>query len=223
MQPIFAMQQKFMRIAVIATGAQKQEWLQKPVPANAEIIFIDAIVDIGNIQADIFFHLSFDETNTEFIDTDKPVFASAVITVLDSLPANYIRINAWNGFFKRDLMEVVAAEKNKQTVKTVMQAFNWKYIFAPDVPGMIAAKTISMIINEAYFAFGDEVSTKEEIDTAMKLGTNYPYGPFEWGEKIGLQKIYMLLNRLFTNETRYAAAPLLLQEATEKLRIQNDK
>ncbi len=45
---------------------------------------------------------------------------------------------------------------------------------------------MAMIINEAWHALAEEVSTKNEIDTAMKLGTNYPYGPFEWAEKIGL-------------------------------------
>jgi 3-hydroxybutyryl-CoA dehydrogenase len=34
----------------------------------------------------------------------------------------------------------------------------------------------------------DEISTKAEIDIAMKLGTNYPYGPFEWSEKSGWKK-----------------------------------
>ena len=49
----------------------------------------------------------------------------------------------------------------------------------PDIPGFISARVVSMIINEAYFALEEEVSSKEEIDTAMKLGTNYPYGPFD--------------------------------------------
>ena len=45
-----------------------------------------------------------------------------------------------------------------------------------------------MIINEAFLALQEGVSTKEEINTAMKLGTNYPLGPFEWVEKIGPYK-----------------------------------
>jgi 3-hydroxybutyryl-CoA dehydrogenase len=74
-----------------------------------------------------------------------------------------------------------------------------------------------MIINEAYFALSEEVSTKNEIDIAMKLGTNYPYGPFEWASLIGLLKIAKLLEILYLNDERYATAPALLQE----LAIQN--
>ena len=53
-----------------------------------------------------------------------------------------------------------------------------------------------MIVNEAFIALKEDVSTKNEIDTAMKLGTNYPYGPFEWCEKIGREKIRSLLQQL---------------------------
>jgi 3-hydroxybutyryl-CoA dehydrogenase len=53
-----------------------------------------------------------------------------------------------------------------------------------------------MIVNEAFIALKEGVSTKEEIDIAMKLGTNYPYGPFEWAEKIGTERIKNLLSKL---------------------------
>jgi len=72
-----------------------------------------------------------------------------------------------------------------------------------------------MIINEAYFALGDKVSTKDEIDTAMKLGTNYPYGPFEWSRKIGLKNVYQLLSVLSKEDHRYIAAPCLEEEVAK--------
>jgi 3-hydroxybutyryl-CoA dehydrogenase len=78
---------------------------------------------------------------------------------------------------------------------------------------MVSGKIISMIVNEAYFALEDEVSTKEEIDIAMKSGTNYPYGPFEWSKKIGLNNIYTLLQKLSTTDKRYTPSSLLIKEA----------
>jgi 3-hydroxybutyryl-CoA dehydrogenase len=62
---------------------------------------------------------------------------------------------------------------------------------------------VSMIINEAFIALGENVSTREEIDTAMKLGTNYPYGPFEWAELIGVENIISLLNKLSEKDNHY--------------------
>ena len=84
-----------------------------------------------------------------------------------------------------------------------------------DEPGLVSAKIIAMIINEAYFALGDDVSSKTAIDIAMKLGTNYPYGPFEWSEKIGIHNIYLLLKKLSLMDTRYQPAPILLTEAIQ--------
>jgi 3-hydroxybutyryl-CoA dehydrogenase len=77
------------------------------------------------------------------------------------------------------------------------------------VPGFITARVIAMIINEAWFALEEGVSTKEEIDTAMKLGTNYPYGPFEWGKEIGLKNIHALLDKLSKLNPRYSPAELM--------------
>ena len=86
---------------------------------------------------------------------------------------------------------------------------NREVIFVKDEPGLVAARVISMIINEAFFALGENVSSKEEIDLAMKLGTNYPKGPFEWAEKIGMDNIYSLLKKLSEKEERYVPAPAL--------------
>ena len=84
--------------------------------------------------------------------------------------------------------------------------------------GFIAARIIAMIINEAYYALEENVSTKEQIDIAMKLGTNYPYGPFEWSEKIGIEKIYLLLEKLSVQNKRYTIAGSLKTTA-EKNKI----
>jgi 3-hydroxybutyryl-CoA dehydrogenase len=66
----------------------------------------------------------------------------------------------------------------------------------PDVPGFISARVISKIINEAWISVDEGVSTPGEIDIAMRLGTNYPFGPLEWAEKIGVGKVRSLLERL---------------------------
>jgi 3-hydroxybutyryl-CoA dehydrogenase len=71
---------------------------------------------------------------------------------------------------------------------------------------------VAMIINEAWLSFGEGVSAKEEIDVAMKLGTNYPYGPFEWCNIIGPKKVYSLLNELSKTNLRYQPASLLKEE-----------
>ncbi len=76
-------------------------------------------------------------------------------------------------------------------------------------------RTISMIINEAYFSLEEKLATKEDIDLAMKNGVNYPLGPVEWGEKIGLSNIIELLRELreVSGEDRYKISHQLKLEA----------
>jgi 3-hydroxybutyryl-CoA dehydrogenase len=82
----------------------------------------------------------------------------------------------------------------------------------PDTIGMVTPRIVSMIINEAWYAFDEKISSKEEIDRAMKLGTNYPFGPFEWGEKIGIERIRKLLESLKRTDKRYTIAPGLRRQ-----------
>lgn len=72
-------------------------------------------------------------------------------------------------------------------------------------------RIISMIINEAYFALEEKLANPEDIDQAMKFGVNYPLGPIEWGQKIGLQNVLDLLQELsqITEDPRYRPSTFL--------------
>ncbi len=207
-----------MQIAVRANDFQKREFIDKGHAGNIIITWLNEIDDLLNVKAEIYFDLLFDEidvSKNRFIKNSL-VFANAVIATCAELPSNYIRINGWSGFLKRDVIEVSAL--NKTTIneaENIFEKLGWKYQFVFDEPGMISARIISMIINEAYFALGDKISTKAEIDLAMKLGTNYPYGPFEWSEKIGLAKIYFLLKKLSRQSNRYLISKNLEEEYNE--------
>jgi len=203
-----------MRIAICANKDQQEEWLGKKFNNNIEVVWFNKPQQkIANF--DVYFDLLFNESeNAENIFIrDITVFANAVATTTTELPENYVRINAWKGFLSRTLIEVAASNIiAKEKASIILKAIGWNFIWAPDEPGMIAGRVISMIINEAYFALEENISTKEEIDIAMKLGTNYPYGPFEWSTKIGLQNVYTLLKKLNNKEIRYQLAPLMMKE-----------
>lgn len=208
-----------MHIVVRASTQQKKEFLEKTIPNDVAVSFYSGEIVIENVDA--YFDLLFEDEGPAFSTIkDKPVFVNAVILTSDSLPINSIRINAWNGFLKREVVEIVAKDlpDDKQVAQifnegmAILQKLHWKYQPVPDVPGMIAARIISMIVNEAYFGLGEEISSKAEIDIAMKLGTNYPFGPFEWSEQIGLQKIYDLLKKLSVQDQRYSIAPAMENE-----------
>jgi 3-hydroxybutyryl-CoA dehydrogenase len=75
----------------------------------------------------------------------------------------------------------------------------------------IAQRLLATIVNEAASAVAERVAAPESIDTAMRLGANYPSGPLEWGERIGLSELVRNLDTLQaqTPDRRYRVVPLL--------------
>ncbi|MER7565141.1 3-hydroxyacyl-CoA dehydrogenase [Streptomyces sp. NPDC048523] len=84
-----------------------------------------------------------------------------------------------------------------------------------DVPGMIVARTVARIIDLAHDAVAKGVATREDIDTAMRLGVNYPLGPFEWSRRLGRNWAYALLDDLHLRDPsgRYAPSLALYRHA----------
>ena len=195
----------------IVKGTQTQlEELKKDADANINWMLMDELVDQ---PADAYFF--FDEASfiSKAFPTDKPVFVNSVIHILRemNLPANALRINGWPTFLERKDWEV-AGNINDAAVQ-VLKLLNKEILPVADEPGLVAARIIAAIINEAFFALQELVSSRAEINSAMKLGTNYPFGPFEWAEKIGLKNIQQLLLTLSKTDERYLPADLLTSEA----------
>jgi 3-hydroxybutyryl-CoA dehydrogenase len=81
----------------------------------------------------------------------------------------------------------------------------------------IEARILATIVNEAASAVAEGVATPDAIDTAMRLGTNWPQGPIAWGERIGLASVVHTLDALHASvpDGRYRTIPLLRTIADE--------
>lgn len=79
-----------------------------------------------------------------------------------------------------------------------------------EVAGVLP-RTLALLINEATHALSEEIATAEDIDIAMKKGTNYPLGLLEWADRVGLDQILWILEGLQRDfgDDRYRPAPLL--------------
>jgi 3-hydroxybutyryl-CoA dehydrogenase len=205
-----------MKTVVISNDALKEEWIQQ---GGLEDAMFEWISEPGYIKEtdcyiDLLFNNDADRINKLKKLQPSLIIVNSVIATLKELPENFIRINGWPTFLKRQLVEA-SCNNNDLKIKAekIFVSCNKSVEWVPDVPGFISARVISMIINEAYFALDEKVSSKHEIDTAMKLGTNYPYGPFEWSEKIGLKNVCELLTTLSKINSRYEPSALLKKEA----------
>jgi 3-hydroxybutyryl-CoA dehydrogenase len=111
----------------------------------------------------------------------------------------------------------VAAQCDPQAAQDaigVLQAAGFAVSRLQDIPGLIVMRTVALLANEAADAVYQGVCTSQAVDTAMRLGVNYPCGPLTWANSIGLQQVQTVLSHLASTygEDRYRTSPLLQQQ-----------
>jgi 3-hydroxybutyryl-CoA dehydrogenase len=199
-----------MILAVLASDLQKEEIATSPFFSKHEVVYSENHSLWANHSADVFLDLLFepapDRINNLAKLLPKPVMVNSVIETLNSIHPSFIRVNAWPGFLRGKYLEAAASE---ETQALSGPRFGDDLIFVKDCPGFVSPRIVAMVINEAFFTLEAGTASKEEIDIAMKLGTGYPFGPFEWSEKIGRENIKSLLNVLAIDNPVYMPAKSL--------------
>ncbi len=93
----------------------------------------------------------------------------------------------------------------------LLQAAGLTVYVIDDAPGLVVTRTVAMLVNGAVDARHKGVASAADIDTAMRLGTNYPLGPLAWGDRWGPATIVSVLDAMqaWYGEDRYRPSALL--------------
>jgi len=200
-----------MKLAVLARPQQKEEVLASPVFRNLELLFPENLYALMHMAADAYLDLEFRPEKERIIHLSmllpSPVLVNSVTRVVEELHPAFVRVNGWPGFLKGNLLEAAAYTGVQMEAQKI---FGEGIQFVPDQPVFISARIVAMIINEAFLTHEAGTASKEDIDIAMKLGTGYPFGPFEWAEKIGTAQVAELLDRLAEEDILYTKADSLV-------------
>ena len=116
----------------------------------------------------------------------------------------------------RSLLEVsLCHEADREKLAETCVALGTDYRVVADRVGLVTPRVICQIINEACFTVQEGTATMADVDLGMKLGTNYPHGPFAWANAIGVERVYAVLEALWhdTHDERYKVCPLLKRQA----------
>jgi 3-hydroxybutyryl-CoA dehydrogenase len=206
----------------IRTGELKQKL--SSVVCDLKVID-DTDLSSANLEEyDVIVDLDFDEHEDQlkfYAGLTIPVIVSAAKTQLakavhaftpKSIGCTLIGMNSLPTFINRSLAEVsLYAPSDKGKLDMLMQQLGWSYKLVEDRVGMVTPRIIFMIINEACYTVQEGTATMQDIDTSMKLGTNYPFGPFEWADKLGIKHVYETLEAIYqdTHDERYRVCSLL--------------
>lgn len=130
-------------------------------------------------------------------------------------PGRLVGIGLYDTFTASKLLELAPTKITDQAIIKSASEFLTKiklnFTVVPDRTGLVFPRILAMIINEAAQVYSENTASREDIDTAMKLGTNYPFGPLEWADKIGIDLVYNILLSMQRDfgEDRYRPHPLL--------------
>ncbi|MEK7702919.1 MAG: 3-hydroxyacyl-CoA dehydrogenase NAD-binding domain-containing protein [Nitrospirota bacterium] len=182
--------------------------------SEMDIVF-EAVPEKEEIKVEVFEML--DELCSE-----ETLFASATsslsITRMASIlrqPERFIGIHFIHPAHIVPLVEIVrgfqTSDETFTTAKQFVEKLGKTVIASKDFPGFIVNRIVLPMINEAIFTLMDGVASIEAIDHAIKLGTDFPLGPLQMADCIGLDTCLDIMEILYTEfgDSKYRPAPLL--------------
>jgi 3-hydroxybutyryl-CoA dehydrogenase len=106
-------------------------------------------------------------------------------------------------------------EQGADEAAGLLQAAGLDVHVVDDAPGLVVTRTVAMLVNLAADALHQGVAGVADIDTAMRLGTNHPIGPLEWGDRWGAATVHTVLTALQAayGDQHYRPSPLLRRRA----------
>jgi 3-hydroxybutyryl-CoA dehydrogenase len=100
------------------------------------------------------------------------------------------------------------------TAREFLERVGFEIVRVPDTPGLVRARLLLTLINEAAFALDEKLASAQDIDKALQSTCKLPRGPLAWADEIGLDIVLGSLLGMadFWGEERYRPAPLLKQK-----------
>lgn len=161
------------------------------------------LIDVGDGVTD---RASVIETLDEMLAPETAIFVDAYASDISAMakrlrhPERVVGYGVLGSLARQNVVEIVDAEESGddalELAQEVFESMGRRVALVDDNAGLFLGRTIGSIVNEAVTVVESGIATPEDVDLAMKLGTNYPLGPIEWGREIGGDRIARILQRL---------------------------
>ena len=184
--------------------------------AKSADLIIEAVPEITSIKKNVFEIIEEHAPTHCYFATNTSTMSPTEIASFAKRPEKTIATHFFNPVHKMPLVEIVRGlETTDETVRVMIEvAMNMgkETVVINEFPGFITSRISALVGNEAFIMLQEGLGTPEDIDKAIKLGLNYPMGPFELVDLVGLDTRLNNLNYLHEKlGEKYRPAPLLEQ------------
>lgn len=186
-----------------------------PSIQTADLI-IEAVPEVAEIKKSIFEVIDQHASSDCLFASNTSTMSPTEIGSYTKRPDKVMAMHFFNPVHKMRLVEMVRGlETSNETVEKIKLAaerMGKETVTINEFPGFVTSRISALVGNEAFYMLQEGVGTPDEIDKAIKLGLNYPMGPFELGDLVGLDT--RLYNLKYLHEKlgeKYRPAPLLEQ------------
>ena len=130
-------------------------------------------------------------------------------------PGRLVGLHFFNPVLQMPLVELIPGHTTRPEVvddaRRFAESLGKTVVASRDTPGFVTTRALAVLINEAAWMLYEGVATKEDIDTAYKLGFHHPMGPFELADLVGIDTALAILDVLWDGfrDPRYRACPLI--------------
>lgn len=167
--------------------------------ANADLI-IESVIEDLQVKKEIFRKLdSICSPDTILASNTSSLLISKIAEDMKH-PERVIGMHFFNPVPKMKLVEVIKGEKTSEDTLKKAHEFATKFnkisVDVNDTPGFIVNRVLFIMINEAGHMIDEGIANIEDIDKAMKMGANYPMGPFGLADMIGLDLCLKIIENL---------------------------
>jgi len=184
-------------------------------------LIIEASAEDLEIKRNIFKEVSTACTRDTIFATNTSSLSIDKLAKATDRPGMFIGMHFFNPVHKMNLVEIIVGEQTLpetiETIKKFTTKINKKPIIVMNSPGFVVNRYLLPQINEAIKMVEEGIASKEDIDSAIKLGLNHPMGPLELADFIGLDiclSILEVLTKGFKSE-HFKPAKLLRQKVSE--------
>lgn len=215
----------------LVRGVSKEKWDQKTAneaydrihPAsNIESLskcdlIVEAATENKEVKFKIFRDLDAAAKPDAILATNTSSISITEIAAKTNRPDKVAGMHFMNPVPVMKLVEgIQGLETSEQTFKAVEEVAKQMgkvFVKAKDMPGFAVNRILMPMINEAVYALHEGIASVEDIDAAMKLGTNQPMGPLTLADFIGLDTCLAIMEVLHDGlaDTKYRPCPLLKQ------------